>query len=43
MSCMDCRCNGWDIRQVVAGAHNWLYEAQMGAMGCDGSGVTLNM
>ena len=29
-----------NIRRVVAGARKWLYEAQMGATGCDGSGVT---
>ena len=29
-----------NIRRVVTGAHKWLYEAQMGAMGCDGLGVT---
>ena len=26
-------------RWVVAGARKWLYEAWMGATGCDGSGV----
>ena len=30
----------WNIRWVVVGAHKWLYEAWMGAMGWDGSGVT---
>ena len=25
-----------NIRQVVAGAHKWLYRARMGATGCDG-------
>ena len=39
-SYMDCGCNGWNIRQVVAGARKWLYEARMGATGCYGSGVT---
>ena len=29
-----------NIRRVVAGAHKWSYEAQMGATGCDGLGVT---
>ena len=29
-----------NIRRVVAGAREWSYEAQRGAMGCDGFGVT---
>ena len=28
-----------NIRRVVAGARKWSYEARMGAMGCDRSGV----
>ena len=28
-----------NIRWVVAGARKWSYEAWMGTMGCDGSGV----
>ena len=28
-----------NIRWVVAGARKWPYEAQVGATGCDGSGV----
>ena len=28
-----------NIRRVVVGAHKWSYEAWMGTMGCDGSGV----
>ena len=40
MLCMDCRCNGWNIRQVVVGAHEGLYEDRTGARGCDWLGVT---
>ena len=29
-----------NIRQVVAGARKWSYEARMGTMGCDRSCVT---
>ena len=28
-----------NIRRVVAGAHKWSYEARMGTMVCNGSGV----